>query len=155
MDIARQLQSDHDAMLRLSRRVARTKDTQQAKAHCLELRALLRSHSRAEEEIVYPALDALGLSKLALATDEGMVEHGLCDHLAGRLVRANSDRPLWKARAMVLHELLEHHLQEENDEMLPVLRAKFDAPARAALGEHFERRKARWLQATGRAARAG
>jgi hemerythrin superfamily protein len=151
MDITELLQMDHDELLRLSRRMGQQGDPQDAKALYRELRALLVAHSRAEEAVVYRALDKLGQVKLAEATQEGEVEHSLCDHLMGLMARGRAESAVWKARAAVVHELLDHHVQEEKDEMFPTLRKHFDAQARAAMGQQFERRKALLLQASGKA----
>lgn len=146
MDITELLQADHDELLRLSKRMGQHNDPQQAKTLYRELLAFLVAHSRAEEAVVYRALDKLGQVKLSEGTQEGEVEHSLCDHLMGLMARGRPESPTWRARAVVVYELLEHHVHEEKEGMFPTLRANFDEAAREAMGQQFERRKAMLLQ---------
>ncbi|EHR69308.1 hemerythrin HHE cation binding domain-containing protein [Burkholderiales bacterium JOSHI_001] len=142
MDITELLQQDHDALLRLARQMGQQDEADAAKALYRELRNLVTAHSRAEEAVVYRALDKLGQKKISDATEEGQVEHGLCDHLLMLMARGRAETAAWKAKAVVVHELLDHHVQEEKDEMFPVIRKHFDDEARATMGKLFEQRKA-------------
>lgn len=142
MEITQCLREDHRALLDLSKRMSRADSATEARALYRQLDKLLKAHSSAEEAVVYVALDSLGQKKLSDTTREGEVEHSLCDHLMAQLGSERATQALWRAKAMVVYELLEHHIEEEHKDMFPVLRKHFDAPARAALGQAFERRKA-------------
>jgi hypothetical protein len=142
MTIDTLIRQDHTALLKQAKAMSSTDDPALARANYTALKALLVAHSRAEESVVYRALDKLGLTTVREATQEGEVEHSLCDHLMAQLARGKADSALWKARAKVVFELLDHHIEEEHDDMLPLLEQHFDAAQRAALATRFEARKA-------------
>lgn len=142
MTIDTLLRQDHAALLKQAKMMSTTDKPAQARACYSALKALLEAHSRAEEAVVYRALDKLGMTSVREATQEGEVEHSLCDHLMALLAGGRPNSALWKARAKVVYELLDHHIEEEHEEMLPLLTRHFDAPQRAALARRFEARKA-------------
>jgi hemerythrin-like domain-containing protein len=141
MNIVDCIKQDHSALLKTSKAMSTAEDPATARGHYSALKLLLVAHSRAEEAVVYRALDKLGLKTVKEATQEGEVEHSLCDHLMALLGRGKADSPRWKARAKVVYELLEHHIEEEHQEMLPLLVKHFEATALVAMGERFEARK--------------
>jgi hemerythrin-like domain-containing protein len=141
MTIVTLLRKDHGELLAQAKAMSTAQDPTQARACYTALKALLVAHSRADETVVYRALDSLGIPTVQAATQEGEVEHGLCDHLMAYLARGKPEAALWKARAQVVYELLEHHIEEEHTDMLPLLSKHFSAEERAALGHSFEARK--------------
>ena len=142
MTIVSAIRLDHTHLLKEAKSMSQAKDPAVARAHYAALKKLLLAHSGAEESVVYRALDKLDRGDVREATREGEVEHRLCDHLMSLLARGKADSPRWKARAKVVYELLDHHIEEEHKEMLPLLEKSFDADQRAALAQRFEARKA-------------
>lgn len=126
MTIDTLIRADHTTLLQQAGAMCSANDPEQARA-AYALKALLEAHSCAEESVVYRALDKPGLATVQEATQEGEVEHSLCDHLMARLARGKADSALWTARAKVVCELLEHHIDEEHQEMLPLLHKRFEA----------------------------
>ena len=140
------IRQDHVKLLQLAKQMALTPSPAVAHASFLALKALLSAHSKAEELVVYKALDKLGLRSVSKATKEGEVEHALCDHLMGKLSRGKADSALWRARACVVQELLEHHVEEEHQEMLPLLEKHFDAEGLGSMARRFVDSKDRLLK---------
>ena len=99
--------------------------------------AELTIHAQVEEEIFYPAArDALDEEDLI---DEAIVEHASAKDLVAQLEEMSPDDDLFDAKLKVLSELIEHHVEEEEDEMFPKLRkAKLDT---GALGPQIIERK--------------
>ncbi len=99
--------------------------------------AELTMHTQIEEEIFYPAArDILDEEDLI---DEAVVEHASVKDLIAQLSDMAPDDDLYDAKVKVLSELIEHHVEEEEDEMFPKLKkAKLDT---AALGPQMEDRK--------------
>ena len=52
------------------------------------------------------------------------------------------DDETWGAKAQVMKENIEHHIEEEEGEMFPQARQVFDRDELAELGERMEKRKA-------------
>ncbi|MEP6609412.1 MAG: hemerythrin domain-containing protein [Burkholderiaceae bacterium] len=99
--------------------------------------AELTVHAQLEEEIFYPAArDILDEEELV---DEAVVEHASAKDLIAQLADMSPDDDLYDAKVKVLGELIEHHVEEEEDEMFPKLKkARLDT---ASLGERMLERK--------------
>ena len=99
--------------------------------------AELTIHAQVEEEIFYPAArEVLDEEDLV---DEAVVEHASAKDLIAQLADMSPDDDLYDAKIKVLSELIEHHVEEEEDEMFPKLKkAKLDT---AALGPEMAERK--------------
>ena len=147
MDIRDLLRKDHVEALRLAKHMSETNDAASAKNAYKTLRTELTAHSRAEEAVVYAALNKLGVKDATEMGHEGEVEHGLCDELLTQMARGGADKDTWKAKATVVCELLEHHVEEEHTEMFPLLAKHFSAEERVAMGAKFEARKRTLLAA--------
>jgi len=102
---------------------------------CLEL----TKHATAEEEIFYPAVQAIGGETESLV-DEAQVEHAAAKDLIAQILSMDPQDELYDAKVKVLSEQIEHHVQEEESEMFPkAMEAGLDL---IALGEAIEARKA-------------
>jgi hemerythrin-like domain-containing protein len=91
-----------------------------------EFSVLLKSHSEAEEQIVYKETFKLTGKKLHVKVAEGFVEHQLATDIMGRLEKSKTALE-WSAHANVLSEIVEHHLDEEERDLLPLVRKKSTA----------------------------
>lgn len=99
----------------------------------------LTKHATAEEEIFYPAVRAAGKDKDDLV-DEAIVEHASAKELIAQIMDMESTEDLFDAKVKVLSELIDHHVQEEEDEMFPKARkAGLDLEL---LGQQIAERKA-------------
>jgi hemerythrin-like domain-containing protein len=82
---------------------------------CLDLfaqiDAALSPHARGEEAAVYPAFAAVEDASLTVA--EANEEHALVHQLLGQLRDTDEVDEVWRARAKVLMDLVEHHVEEE------------------------------------------
>lgn len=99
-----------------------------------EFAPLLVMHAKPEEETLYMAMkDHEDMREEGF---EGDVEHQLADQMLEEAKRTD-DRDLWGARVKVLAELVEHHIKEEETEMLPNFKKNVDLETRVLLGEDF------------------
>ena len=98
---------------------------------------MLTIHATIEEEIFYPAAREAGIESDLL--DEAEVEHASAKDLIAQIRAMEPDEELYDAKVKVLGEYIDHHVQEEQEEMFPKCRkAKMD---RAALASHLDQRK--------------
>ncbi|HYF57477.1 MAG TPA: hemerythrin domain-containing protein [Burkholderiaceae bacterium] len=158
MDIRELLIQDHQEALQLAERIERSDDPAEAEQLFVQLREAIVKHSRGEERILYPALEDSGDEEAAEMAREAAVEHELVDLLFDRMTRMRSGSDNWKARASVVKELLEHHVEEEQEEVFPRMDALFDEQELQQMGERFRTYKERFRMpaaAGGRAPRAG
>jgi hemerythrin superfamily protein len=107
--------------------------------------AELTVHTQIEEEIFYPA--ARNILDEEDLVDEAIVEHASAKDLIAQLADMSPDDELYDAKIKVLSELIEHHVEEEEDEMFPKLKkARLDT---AALGPQMAGRKQELVEELG------
>lgn len=82
--------------------------------------AMLVAHTTIEEEIFYPsAREALDEEDLL---DEAEVEHASAKDLIAQIQAMGPDDDLYDAKVTVLGEYVDHHVEEEENEMFPKCR---------------------------------
>ena len=99
----------------------------------------LTLHETIEEEIFYPALKSHPKAEDIVL--EGYEEHHVVDLVMGELEDLPVDDESWGAKAKVMKENVEHHMEEEEGEMFKQARAVFDRQELEALGEKMAARK--------------
>jgi Hemerythrin HHE cation binding domain len=99
-----------------------------------EFAPLLTIHAKPEEQSLY--VEMKKNKELRVEGLEGDVEHALADQLLNE-AKVTEDEDLWSARVKVLAELVEHHIKEEEKEMLPDFKDQTDKKLRLQLGEKF------------------
>jgi iron-sulfur cluster repair protein YtfE (RIC family) len=135
------LERDHTKMKGLLGRLDAT--TVRAKVTRRDLfgriKAELTVHETIEEEIFYPALKAHPRARDIVL--EGIEEHNVVDSLLGELTDLSPDHETWGAKARVMRENVEHHIEEEEGEMFRKARQIFDRAELEALGKRMAARK--------------
>lgn len=111
----------------------------------------LKVHTAIEEEIFYPAVRA------AIDDDDLMneaeVEHDSAKDLIGQIESMEPEDPMYDARFTVLGEYVNHHVEEEQEEMFAkVKKAKLDL---TALGNEMLTRKQSLMTEMGEQSSAG
>lgn len=105
-----------------------------------QIKAELSVHETIEEEIFYPALKRHPRAREIVL--EGFEEHNVVDTLMGELEALSPADERWGAKATVMRENIEHHVEEEEGEMFEKARQVFDAGELKELGERMADRKA-------------
>jgi hemerythrin-like domain-containing protein len=151
-DIRTLLRKDHEEALDLAKRICEATTGEHRKTLLKKLKPALVAHSRAEEAVVYRPLIALKQDEGARGIGlEGFVEHNLLDTLLEKLSASRSpNSEIWAANAKVLHELLQHHIDEEHSTMFGELAKNFDAAQLEAMGKHFVAEKSAVASRNGR-----
>ena len=142
MDAIQLLKADHDKVKKLLTELEST--TERAIKTRTELfdtiKTELTVHETIEEEIFYPALKEHPKAKDIVL--EGYEEHHVVDTLMGELEALPVDDETWGAKAKVMQENIEHHIEEEEGEMFAKARQVFDRAELVELGERMAERKA-------------
>ena len=142
MDAIALLKEDHDKVKGLLEELTAT--TERASVTRQKLFATIKGelvvHEIIEEEIFYPELKAH--PKAAEIVLEGYEEHHVVDLLMGELEALDVNDEAWGAKAKVMQENIEHHIEEEEGEMFKQARAVFDKAELDDLGARMEERKA-------------
>jgi hypothetical protein len=99
----------------------------------------LQIHETIEEEILYPALKEHPKAKEVVL--EGYEEHHVADVILEELEGVSVDDERWGAKLSVLKENIEHHIEEEEDDMFKKARSIFESDELEQMGERMEARK--------------
>lgn len=98
----------------------------------------LTKHTMVEEELFYPAVRSLG-KEFEDDIDEAVVEHASAKQLIAQLLSMDAGDDLYDAKVTVLSEQIDHHVQEEEEQLFPKVRkSRLDL---VALGQQMEERK--------------
>ena len=146
MDALTLLKDDHDKMRKLLTELEST--TERGVKTRQELYATIKGeltvHEIIEEEIFYPALKDHPKAKDIVL--EAYEEHHVVDTVMAELDDLPVDDETWGAKAKVMQENVEHHMEEEEGEMFQKARQVFDRDELEELGTRMEERKAQVQQ---------
>ncbi|NML18824.1 hemerythrin domain-containing protein [Azohydromonas sp. G-1-1-14] len=107
---------------------------------------LLLMHAQLEEELLYPAArQALGRNDLI---EEAKVEHASARDLIKQIQGMDPSEELYDAKVKVLGEYTKHHVQEEENELIPQLQQKGGLDL-SALGRQMMTRRQELMQQMG------
>ena len=141
MDAIALLKADHDKMRDLLSQLEST--TERGVKTRQELFATIKGdltlHEVIEEEIFYPELKANPKSEDTVL--EAFEEHHVVDLLMGELEALDVSDETWGAKALVMKENVEHHMEEEEGEMFRQARQAFERDELEDLGRRMEARK--------------
>jgi len=101
----------------------------------------LKMHTRIEEQIFYPAVRGIGTDKAEEMIMEAIEEHHVVDLVMAELEDLPVDDESWGAKAKVMKENVEHHMEEEEGDMFKQARSVFDREELEELGERMAARK--------------
>jgi hemerythrin-like domain-containing protein len=141
MDALSLLKDDHRKVKKLLAELERT--TERGVKARTQLFATIKGelsvHETIEEAIFYPELKGHPNAKDIVL--EGFEEHHVVDLLMSELEAMDVDDENWGAKAIVMKENIEHHIEEEEGEMFKAARQVFDRDELEDLGRRMEQRK--------------
>jgi hypothetical protein len=125
------LKSHHDEVAELFEEIEKAKSKDDKNALLEELAGKLVAHDAIEREIFYPACEEeMGMDDLL---GEALVEHGLVEFALYQAVTASEDDVEYKVT--VLKEVIEHHVEEEENELFPKVHKAFTKERAAEIAE--------------------
>jgi hemerythrin superfamily protein len=144
MDALSLLTADHNRVRGLFTRF-QTAEEEKDTATMMELAAKiiveLEVHTTIEEEIFYPEIKGAS-EEIKDIVDEGVEEHHVAKTLIEEVKGLTPEDDAWAAKMKVLIESVEHHAEEEEQEMFTEVRKAFDKATLEDLGVRLEARKA-------------
>jgi hemerythrin-like domain-containing protein len=129
------LTKQHREVSRLFKAIEAARSAADKRALFRELASNLAGHDAIERELFYPACEeAMGLND---DLGEALVEHGVVEFC---LYQANEalDKPDFDFKCKVLKEIVEHHVEEEEDAFFPKAEQAFAEDMLELLGEEME-----------------
>ena len=141
MDVFALLKADHERVAGMLEKIEQT--TERAEKGRDEtftrLKQELDLHALIEEQIFYPALE--GADETRDITLEAYEEHRLVKQLLSELEMEPKNTEEWTAKFTVLKENIEHHVEEEEDEMFKKARQVLNKEEIEMLGQRVEQAK--------------
>lgn len=139
-DIYARIKADHDHARELMEKIVDTNNSAEKTRRRLfdEFKIDIWTHHKVEEATFYAQLRKEGEDEEAF---EAYNEHHMANNLVEELATMAMMNDPWLQKFKTLKELLEHHMEEEEEEFFEIARKEID-PARAeALGQWFDERK--------------
>ena len=140
MDAFKLLQTDHRNVAALFDQLERASG--KAKLSVFnQIKTELELHTHIEETIFYPALEKP--EETHDITLEAYEEHAVVKKLLSELSRARTADDEWEAQAKVLQENVEHHVEEEENELFEKAESVLSEEDIEDLGTRMQAEKAR------------
>lgn len=137
-DVISVLEADHTKIKALLSMMQKARTTTQREALVEKTGQILKEHTRREERIFYPAFrEAAKTKRDRQLFHEATEEHYVVDLVLPEVKQAVHEPDVFAARAKVLKELVEHHIEEEQDDMFPRARRLLSIEQRRALGDEM------------------
>jgi hemerythrin-like domain-containing protein len=105
-----------------------------------EIHTLLSAHSQLEEEILYPALQEMRSDEMKDLVREAYEEHQVTKNLLAELSELQPDDAHYNAKVKVMGEYVQHHVKEEEKEILPLAQKHLSKKRREELSAAAEAR---------------
>ena len=143
MDAIELLTKDHNEVRGLFEQFKQAKEaeeTDRMRQIQKEIFSELEDHTRIEEDIFYPAVRDLEDEDLTETVAEGIQEHHVVKVLMREIEDVSGDET-FESKMAVLIENVEHHAEEEEQELFPELRTKFGETRLQELGAEMEAAK--------------
>jgi hemerythrin-like domain-containing protein len=102
-----------------------------------EISEQLSHHMEIEEEIFYPAVREIGTKKTDEMIPEAYEEHHVVKLVLNELPNVDPEDERFEAKMTVLDELIQHHVDEEEEEMFKIAQKLGDERLKE-LGEEME-----------------
>jgi iron-sulfur cluster repair protein YtfE (RIC family) len=132
------LKKQHKSVKTLFKKVEDTEGGRQRRQLMDQIANELKIHTKIEEEIFYPAVREIGTSKAEEMIDEAFEEHHVVDLVLAELPKVDPEDERFHAKMTVLSELVEHHAEEEEDELFPMAEKKLGKDRLQMLGEQMQ-----------------
>jgi hemerythrin superfamily protein len=145
--ILNDLHQDHEEVSGLIEQMIQTEDGKERGTIFKEMMRKLLAHSHAEQAVLYKRMEKSENEESRTFAYEGENEHQLVETQLQQMARArNKASEQWTAQASVLKDLIEHHVEEEEDTGFSCAQSEFDGEALEKMGDQFRKQKQKLLQ---------
>jgi hemerythrin superfamily protein len=144
MDALELLTADHNRVRGLFARFQDAEGSNDGEAKRLAAMIFeeLAVHTQIEEQVFYPTVSDCN-EEIHDLVAEGIEEHHVVEDLMAEAKGLDPSDDAWAAKLKVMIENVEHHAEEEEQELFPLVRKALDSNARTELGRRLEAMKAK------------
>ncbi len=135
MNATELLKKQHDQVKQLFQEFERAEDEESKRLAFEQLADDLAAHATIEERLFYPAVY---VGDLKDELQEAVEEHLSVKRVIADLLEMNVEEEEFAAKMAVLNELVEDHVEDEEDELFPKVRRNFGSQELEALGAAME-----------------
>jgi hemerythrin superfamily protein len=135
VDATKLLEQQHQEVKDLFKRFVAAKADSEKQELFDQIADDFAAHGAIEEKIFYPAVYVGDLKE---KLQEAVEEHLAAKRVAADLLDMEPSDDQFDAKMKVLQELIEHHVEEEEGELFPLVRQSFARLELDALGEQME-----------------
>jgi iron-sulfur cluster repair protein YtfE (RIC family) len=137
-DILDTLKQEHEEVAALLEKLVESESTPTRRSLLKQIKSALVPHLRAEEKVVYDAIRAQRDKQAQMDGAEGYYEHKAADRMLADLEKLDKpNSPEFSAGAKVLKELVEHHVEEEENNVWKDVREHFSDEERSEMNRKF------------------
>jgi hemerythrin-like domain-containing protein len=130
------LKKQHDEVKDLFKQFEAAEEDSEKQELFEEIADDFAAHGEIEEKIFYPAVY---VGPLKEKLQEAVEEHLAAKRVVADLLDMEPSDEQFDAKMTVLKELIEHHVEEEEGELFPLVRQNFAREELEALGDQMER----------------
>jgi hemerythrin-like domain-containing protein len=144
--ILQDLHNDHNEVASLLERTMDSENSSERNRLFEEIKTKLLPHLQAEQEVLYRRLEAAKAEKSRRFGYEGTSEHQAVEQQVQKMSGLRdmmTDR--WTAELKVLHDLIDHHVDEEESVGFSCARDEFEKEELEAMSQQFQTRKAQLM----------
>lgn len=136
-DILEFLRRDHHRVDHLLNEIEATDETdERRRAHLFaQVAAELEVHSDAEDQVVYTALESR--AELEDLIEDARQEHEHIEQMVEELDQTDVTDPSWIGKVRELHQIVRHHVDEEEGTLFGRVREVLDMSERHRLAQEF------------------
>lgn len=135
MEATKLLKQQHDEVKGLFKQFEASEDEAEKQELCETIADDFAAHGEIEEKIFYPAVY---VGELKEKLQEAVEEHLAAKRIVADLLDMEPSDEQFDPKMKVLKELIEHHVEEEEGELFPLVRQSFAREELEALGTQME-----------------
>ena len=140
------LRADHETQRTLMNILVKTEGASEGRTEVfVKLKAELDDHAAAEEQAFYSRIMVADLTQEK--SRHSVAEHKEIDDILKELGELGYDSPAWLPKMKKLHELVEHHLDEEEHEVFQMAGKVLSESEKAELATEYQELRAEKQQA--------
>lgn len=136
------LMEDHEKVSQLFGQAEGTEDEKKKRQLFEQIKTELETHTHIEETVFYPALDKQ--EELKDMVLEALEEHKQVKTLLREISSLADGSEKFDAKLKVMKENVEHHVEEEENEMFPQVEQHFREDQLEQLGQEMEKAKTQY-----------
>jgi hemerythrin-like domain-containing protein len=129
------LKQQHDEVKELFKRFEAAEDESEKQELFEQIADDFAAHGEIEEKIFYPAVY---VGQLKENLQEAVEEHLAAKRVVADLLEMEPSDEQFDPKMKVLKELIEHHVEEEEEELFPLVRQNFAREELESLGDQME-----------------